>query len=187
LALAVSAALAAGIFVVQVSADGVNDSIATLYALPVTLVALGFGFRAGCGAGLATIGLLVVGAVEADVTLTALGWASTVTPLLLGTLIGFASDRTRQAEQAERYTAAVVLLQREGAEIIDRVFQGLAASKWMLEAGDIDHGLATLQDTMVTAQQLVTRVLGSNSVLRDDRSCVQPLSTVAGRDQRHRM
>jgi hypothetical protein len=177
LALAVSAVLFAGIFVLQVSVEGTEDSISMLYALPVALVALGFGFRAGSAAGLAAIGLLVVWAVGAGATFTPLGWVGRVTPLvLLGTLIGFASDRMRQAERTERHAAAVALLQREGAEISDRIFQGLAASKWMLEVGEIDRGLATLEDTMLTAQQLVTKVLGSNSVLRDD---VSPASIVA--------
>jgi hypothetical protein len=59
------------------------------------------------------------------------------------------------------------LLQREGAETIESIFQGLAVSKWMLEVGEIERGLATVEETMVMAQQLVTKVLGSNSVLRD--------------------
>ncbi len=146
-----------------------------LYALPVALVALGFGFRAGTSAGLVAVGLLVFWAVEAGVTLSPLGWVSRATPLLLlGTLIGFSSDRLRDAERAERYAGAVALLQREGAEISDRLFQGLAASKWMLESGEIERGLATLEDTMVMAQQLVTKVLGSDSVLRGD---ARPAST----------
>jgi hypothetical protein len=168
-ALAVSVVLYVGIFVLRVSVAGTEDSISMLYVLPVALVALGFGFRAGVLAGLAAIGLLVVWAAEAGETLTPLGWVSRVTPLLLlGTLVGFSSDRMREAEEAERYAAAVALLQREGAQITDKIFQGLAVSKWMLEVGEIDRGLERLEDAMVTAQQLVTRVLGSNSVLRDD-------------------
>ena len=72
----------------------------------------------------------------------------------------------RDADRAERYAATVAILQVEGAEISDRIFQGLAASKWMLEVGEIERGLAVLEDTMVIAQQRVTSVLGSNSVLR---------------------
>lgn len=145
-----------------------------LYGLPVALVALGFGFRAGSAAGFAAVGLLAVSNVAADVSLTTLGWVSRVTPLLLlGTLIGASSDRIRAADRAERYAAAVALLQREGAEISDRIFQGLAASKWMLEVGEIERGLVTLEDTMVMAQQLVTRALGSKSVLRDGTAPVE--------------
>jgi hypothetical protein len=63
---------------------------------------------------------------------------------------------------------AVALLQREAAEINDSIFQGLAATKWMLEAGEVERGLTTLEQTMVTAQQLVSRMLGSDSVLPGD-------------------
>jgi hypothetical protein len=169
LAVAVSAALFAVIFVLQISVEAKELSISMLYVLPVTLVALGFGFRPGLIAGVAAVGLVVVSAIALDMTAGPLGWAGRVTPvLLLGTLVGFASDRIRDADRAERYAATVALLQVEGAEVSDRIFQGLAASKWMLEVGEIERGLGVLEDTMVIAQQLVTRVLGSNSVLRDD-------------------
>ena len=169
LALTVAAALCAGIFLLRVFVEGAEDPVSTLFVLPVALVALSFGFRAGAAAGLVAVGLLAVWVVEAGVTLSPLGWVSRITPLLLlGTLVGFSSDRIRDADRAERYAAAVALLQVEGAEISDRIFQGLAASKWMLEVGEIERGLAAMEDTMVMAQQLVTGVLGSNSVLRDD-------------------
>ena len=108
-------------------------------------------------------------AIALDVESGPLGWVGLVAPVvLLGALVGFASDRIRDADRAERYAAMVTVLQVEGAEVSDRIFQGLAASKWMLEVGDLERGLAVLEDTMVIAQGLVTNVLGSNSVLRDD-------------------
>ena len=169
LALTVSATLFAVIFLIRISVGGTEDSISMLYVLPVALVALGFGFWAGLAAGLTAVGLLVGWAVALDAESSPLGWVGLVTPVvLLGALVGFASDRIRDADRAERYAATVALLQVEGAEISDRIFQGLAASKWMLEVGEIERGLAVLEDTMVIAQQLVTSVLGSNSVLRDE-------------------
>lgn len=186
LALAVSVALFAGIFVLRISVEGAEDSISMLYALPIALVALGFGFRAGSAAAAAAVGLLAIWAVEAEVTMSPLGWVSRVTPLLLlGTLIGYSSDQIRDAERVERYAAAVALLQREGAEITDHIFQGLAASKWMLEVGEIDRGLARLEDTMVMAQQLVSKVVGSTSVLRDHaRSASIAVPSEAGEPRR---
>lgn len=169
LALTVSATLFAVIFLIRVSVGGTEDSISMLYVLPVALVALAFGFWAGVAAGLTAVGLLVGWAISLDVESSPLGWIGLVTPVvLLGALVGYASDRIRDASRAERYAAMVTVLQVEGAEISDRIFQGLAASKWMLEVGDIERGLAVLEDTMVIAQGLVTNVLGSNSVLRDD-------------------
>ena len=170
LALTVSATLFAVIFLIRVSVGGTEDSISMLYVLPVALVALAFGFWAGVAAGFTAVGLLVGWAITLNVESSLLGWVGLVTPVvLLGALVGFASDRIRDADRAERYAAMVTVLQVEGAEVSDRIFQGLAASKWMLEVGDLERGLAVLEDTMVIAQGLVTNVLGSNSVLRDDR------------------
>jgi len=169
LALVVAAALFAGVLVLRLSVAGVDDAISVLYVLPVALLALTFGFRIGVAAGVAAVGLLVAWVIHGDETLSALGWISRVTPLLLlGALAGIASDRMREADRTQRYAMAVALLQREAAEINDSIFQGLAATKWMLEAGEVERGLATLEQTMVTAQQLVSRMLGSDSVLPGD-------------------
>ena len=163
----VSAALFVVIFLLRFSVEAPDDSISMLYVLPVTLLALGFGFRAGTVAGLTAVVLIVASDIALDTTSGALGWVGRVTPvLLLGTLVGFSSDRIRDADRAERYATTVTLLQVEGAETSDRIFQGLAASKWMLEVGEIERGLTVLEDTMLLAQELVTRVIGSNTVLQ---------------------
>lgn len=169
LALVLAAALFAGVLVLRLSVAGVEDAISVLYVLPVALLALTFGFRIGVAAGVAAVGLLVAWVIHGGETLSALGWISRVTPLLLlGALAGIASDRMREAERTQRYAMAVALLQREAAEINDSIFQGLAATKWMLEAGEVERGLATLEQTMVTTQELVSRMLGSDSVLPGD-------------------
>ena len=62
----------------------------------------------------------------------------------------------------------VSLLQRDAAEIHDSVLQQMAATKWLLESGHVDEGIELLEATMTTAQQLVTRVLGSDSLLQGD-------------------
>ncbi|MFP5489182.1 MAG: hypothetical protein ACLGHQ_12855, partial [Acidimicrobiia bacterium] len=77
-------------------------------------------------------------------------------------------DRIREAAEHERRAAAVALLQLEAAEINDRVLQQMAAAKWMLEAGRTDAGVDILAGTMDTAQELVARMLGSDSILSPD-------------------
>lgn len=168
-ALAVAAACFVGVFLLRLAVAGTKDSISMLYVFPVALVALCFGLRAGAAAGVTAVGLLVAWVILAEETLSPLGWLSRVTPLLLlGTLVGASSDRMREARRAERYATAIALLQRDAAEVNDSVVQGLAATKWLLEAGEVERAITTLQDTTVTAQQLVTRVLGSDSVLPAD-------------------
>lgn len=168
LAIGVSGALFAGIMVLRWTVGGVEDAISMLYVLPVALLALTFGLWAGIGAGLLAVSLLALWVVTADESLSAMGWLSRATPLLLlGVLVGAAADRIRDANEAERRAAEVALLQREAAEINDRVLQQMAAAKWMLEAGRTDDGVDILASTMDTAQQLVARMLGPDSVLPD--------------------
>ena len=169
LAVIVSAVLFADIIILRWSVGGVEDSISMLYVLPVALLALSFGFRVGLGAGIFAVALLALWIASSHESLSVLGWLSRATPLLLlGALTGAAADRIRAAAATERRAAAVALLQREAAEINDHVLQHMAAAKWMLEAGRHDDGIEMLESTMDTAQQLVSRMLGSGSVLPGD-------------------
>jgi hypothetical protein len=154
-AIVVSAALFIAIFVLRVNVGDERDAISMLYVLPISLAAIGFGRRAGALAGFIAVGLLATWLLLSDVSLTPFGWLSRVLPLvLIGTLIGSAADRTRAADAAERRADAVALLQLDGA-------------KWALEAGDTERALAIVDDTIVTGQRLVTRVLASDSAVHD--------------------
>jgi hypothetical protein len=164
----VSVVLFAFVFVLQCAA-GVEDPISMLYVLPVALLALTFDFRVGLAAGGAGVGLLGVWVAASGDTLSPLGWLSRATPLvLLGALVGAAADRIRRTSEVERRATKVAMLQREAAEINDNVLQQLAATKWLLESGHLDDGIELLDETMTTARQLVTRMLGPDSVLSDD-------------------
>ena len=177
-AIAVAAALFVVIFVLRTSVGDERDAIAMLYVLPISLIAIGFGRRAGVLAGGIAVGLLATWTLLSDVSLTPLGWLSRVIPLvLIGLLIGSASDRTRAADAAERRADAVAMLQLDGAEINDSIVQSLAAAKWAIESGDIERARSILDDTIATGQQLVTRVLGSDSVAREQLRRLRPVAT----------
>jgi hypothetical protein len=168
-AVTVAALLFAGVFALRLAVGGSEDAISMLYVLPIALVSLAFGAQAGVGAGVCAVALVEAWAVLGDVDLTPVGWLSRATPLLLlGLLVGVASDQQRIAARRDRELAAVLALQREAAEINDTIVQGLAASKWRLECGDVDRGLATLTETMATAQALVSSLLGAASPLPGD-------------------
>lgn len=174
-ALAVAILLAAGVFALRIVDSSAEDAVSVLYVLPVALLALAFGCRVGLGAGLGCVALLVLGSQVTDVTFTPLGWSARITPLvLLGTLVGFASDQLREADERERSYARVALLQREAAEINDGVVQGLAVAKWLLESGQTDRGLEAVRQTMLTTQHLVSRMLSPESPLPGDRLRSQP-------------
>lgn len=152
------------VFVLHLVMD--DADLTVLYVLPVTLAALGFGMIAGTVAGVVAVGLTVLAVVLTSESMTTVGWCSHIAPLLLlGFLAGASADRIRQARRAERYALEVAMLQRDAAEVNDSVVQGITAARWLLESGQVDRALEVLDDTAASAQELVSRVLGADSVL----------------------
>ena len=167
-AIVIAWALFVAVFLLRMSVGDERDAIAMLYVLPISLIAISFGLRAGIIAGSIAVGLLAIWTLLSDVSLTPLGWLSRITPLvLIGAFIGSASDRMRAADAAERRADAIAMLQRDGAEINDSIVQNLAAAKWAIEAADVERARSILDDTIVTGQKLVTRVLGAESPVHD--------------------
>jgi hypothetical protein len=115
--------------------------------------------------------------VLGDITLSATGWTSRVVPMLvLGALVGDAADRLRYAESERRRLEAAALLHREAIEINDRLVQGMAAAKWSFEAGRVEAGLATLDETIAEGHALVSALIrqadmsGRSAQLTDEAS-----------------
>jgi hypothetical protein len=160
LVVALAALLFAAVFVIRLLVGDAPDAYSMLYVFPVALIATSFGIRAGSTASLVAVALILVWTVVDHVTLTPLGWASRVLPLLLlGALLGDATDRIRVVEQERRHLAAAALLHREAIEINDSLIQGMAAVKWSLEGGSVDVGLRALDDTMTRAHRLVSDLI----------------------------
>jgi len=169
-ALTVAGAMFVAILALRLADSGAADAVSVLYVLPVALLALTFGFIVGSAAGAGAVALLVLGVDLTGTPLTPLGWSTRLTPLLLlGPLIGFASDQLQEAERRERHYAQVALLQREAAEINDDIVQRLAAAKWLLERGNTDGAHEAVEDTMLAAQALVSRMLVADSPLGGGR------------------
>lgn len=157
---ATAGVLFVGIFALRMSGGTVEDAYSMLYVFPVALVAVAFGRRAGAAAGVLAVALIVVWAVTQDVGLDPLGWASRVLPiLLLGLLLGDATDRLRRIESDRRRLESAALLHREAIEINDSLVQGMVAAKWSLEAGNVDTGLSTLNATIAQAHDLVSGLI----------------------------
>lgn len=158
--LMVAGLLFAAVFALRLFTGNVADAYSMFYTFPVALIATYFGVRAGAGAGVLAVALVVVWGVTQDVDLDPLGWSSRIVPLLLlGLLLGQATDRMRRAEEERRKLEAAALLHREAIEINDSIVQGMAAAKWALEAGSIDAALKTLDDTLGRAHELVSGLI----------------------------
>ncbi|HEU4514282.1 MAG TPA: hypothetical protein VFR87_14340 [Nocardioidaceae bacterium] len=158
--IAVAGVLYVAVFTLRLTAGGPNDAVNMLYALPIALVALAFGRRAGIAAGLVAVALVAIWAFSSDADLSTLGWASRVTPLLLlGGLLGDASDRLEEAERRERAFEAAAQRHRDATEVNDTLVQGMAAAKWSLEAGRHETALKTLDETISLGHELVSKLM----------------------------
>lgn len=157
---AAAVVLYVAVLVLRLSVHGTSDPISLLFCLPVALVAVAFGLTAGLLSGLLAIAGLLTWVIVDEVSISLLGWATRVMPLvLLGVLLGDAADRLQQAEDEKRALAVAAHSQREAAELNDSVVQGLSAAKWALEAGQLDRGLEIVSETLETAQAQVSRLL----------------------------
>jgi hypothetical protein len=159
-ALAVAGVCYAAVLSLRLLAGGPADAYSMLYALPVALLAVTFGRRGGAAAGMIAVALMVLWVVVQDVSLAPTAWASRAVPtLLLGLLLGDASDRLRQADTEQRRLESAALLHREAIEINDSLVQGMAVARWSLEAGRVDVGLRILDETITQAHELVSELI----------------------------
>ena len=142
---------------------GSNEADATglLYALPVALAAMAFGRVVGTTAALSAAGLLAAWvAGHPEVSLSPLGWAARIVPLvLLGVLVGAAADAAEDAIAARMALAVAATRRRDAAEVNDEILQRLTVAKWRLEAGSEEDATALLDEAMVQAQHLVSTLL----------------------------
>lgn len=157
----VAIALAAGVFMARLLiGDGPDEAVTMLYTLPIALVALAFGRSAGILAGLVACGLVAVWVLARGIDISVLGWLSRLLPLLLlGGLLGDASDRIAYAAERQRALEAAAQRHRDATEVNDTLIQGMAAAKWAFEAGRVEAGLATLTQTIELGHQLVSKLL----------------------------
>lgn len=185
LTVVVAAALFAAVFILRLFVGDAADAVNMLNVLPISLVALAFGLRAGLGSGLLAVGLLAAWVQLAGVELSTLGWVSRTLPmLLLGALLGDASDRLHLANLRRRALEAAAQRHRDAVEINDTLVQGMAAAKWSVEAGRHEAGLATLSQTLELGQELVSNLLRDADMGFDGRLPPPQASPVTAPDRR---
>lgn len=159
-ALAVAGLLFTVVLALRFSVDDPVEAVSMLYVLPVALVALAFGRRAGLAAGLLALGLVAFWVRVVGADLSVVGWVARLVPfVLLGWLLGDASDRLEAAEARRAELEAAAQRHRDATEVNDTLIQGMAAAKWALEAGRTDSGLRTLEETLELGHGLVSELL----------------------------
>jgi hypothetical protein len=158
--IAVAAGMYVTIFAARLVFGDPADDVYLLFTLPVALLAVAFGLRAGVLAGLAGVALIAVWVNISGTGLSWIGWAARISPiLLLGYLLGDAVDRLRRAEREQRRLKEAARRQRDAIEINDTIVQGLSAAKWALEAGDLPQGLSIVSDTLDLGHHLVSELI----------------------------
>ena len=116
--------------------------------------------RGGLVGALTAVVLMMVWVVHDEVQLGALSWGARVVPMTtFGLLLGHGADRLRQGEIRQREHEAAALLHQQAIEINESLVQGLAAARWALEAGRIEHGITLLDQTMTEAQEMVSDLI----------------------------
>lgn len=79
--------------------------------------------------------------------------------VLVGYLLGDASERLERAVEARIRAEAKMLRERDAVEINDHLVQGMAAAKWALEGGRAERSLQILQATMDDGQRLASDLM----------------------------
>ena len=160
MALACSAVLFVAATALHAAAGDHADLVALVLVFPVSLVAFSLGLRAGVVASLVSVVLLVGWGVVGDSGASAGEWALRSAPVvLLGVLIGRASDVQRRTTAVLRRLAVAEERQREAAEINDTIVQRLVVAKWSMEAGDTDAGMEAIDEVIRAGQHLVLDLL----------------------------
>lgn len=164
--LLVAGALFVLVFALRLSVPGTELAVSLLFVLPISLLALARGVRAGLAAGLLAALLLAVWIRTAGVELSVLAWATRLVPLILtGLLLGDASDRLNRSEARRIALELAAERHAQAAEINDTLVQGMSSAKWSLETGDVEGGIRTLRETIGMGQQLVSELLRESAPL----------------------
>lgn len=91
--------LFAAIFALRATVGAVGDAISFLYVVPVVVVAVALGARAGLVAGIVAFALSSLGSIVGDLPLTPLGYVNrALVFLFIGALVGRFADRQRELE-----------------------------------------------------------------------------------------
>jgi glucose-6-phosphate-specific signal transduction histidine kinase len=174
LALACAAVLFAGTGAAHALAGDQIELTALLLVFPVALVALSTGLRGGLVASSASLLVLMAWGAFGSSGLALGEWWTRALPLvLLGVLIGHASDVQRRSEVVASRLAVAEVRQREAAEINDTIVQRLVAAKWRMELGDPDAGLEVIDEAIVASQALVLDLLDGLELTPSERRSIR--------------
>jgi diguanylate cyclase (GGDEF)-like protein/PAS domain S-box-containing protein len=113
----VAALLFVAIFLLRATVGSVGDAISFLYVIPVVVVAIALGARAGLIAGAAAFALSSLGSIVVDLPVSPLGYVNrALVYLFIGGLVGRFADRLRalEAESARHFNLSLDMISTAG-------------------------------------------------------------------------
>jgi diguanylate cyclase (GGDEF)-like protein/PAS domain S-box-containing protein len=113
----VAALLFAAIFLLRATVGSVGDAISFLYVIPVVVIAVALGARAGLIAGAVAFALSSLGSIVADLPVSPLGYVNrALVYLFIGGLVGRFADRLRalEAESARHFNLSLDMISTAG-------------------------------------------------------------------------
>lgn len=180
--LTTAACLTVVVFVLRELFNNRIEALGLLYVVPVALVGLELGFRAGIAAVLGTFALVAIRPPSSDLGVDALGLATRAVALLsVGVIAGRFSDRMREAKEQlqEQFRSAGHVLgvheeeRRDIAEQLhEQAAQTMAAT--LLLVGHLDRGPLD-QMTRTQLDEIRQSVRHSIAHLRELASALRPV------------
>ena len=152
-----------------------EEAVTALFVFPISLLAMAFGLRAGLGAGAVALAMTAALVLFTADELSLVGWLVLAISLLtVGTLLGRTADDLARAESQRRRLELAAERHHQAVEVNDSLVQGMSVAKWAFEAGRTETGLATLNETIVLGQELVSDLIREVDVARADGSGTTP-------------
>lgn len=149
--LLISAAVAfAAVFGLAFWIDDPRQAITVLYVVPIALVALAAGVRAGLAAALISAGLVAVWVITQDVEIGMSGWISRLVAFfLIALLVG-------RYEQLARESVRKTLEERAAAEVQEGVVQSLVIATYELRRGETSAAENAVEDALTAAKEIIS-------------------------------
>jgi hypothetical protein len=148
--LVAAAAGFAAVFGLAMWIDDPRQAITVLYVVPIALVALATGVRAGVVAALLASALVAVWVAVGDVEIGMSGWISRLVAFfLIALLVG-------RYEQLARETVRQRLEERAAAEVQEGVVQSLVIATYELRRGDSSAAESAVEDALGAAKEIIS-------------------------------
>ncbi len=165
-----AALLFVAISVLRWFVDRNGQAAALLYVVPIALLALCFGRRAGIAAALAGAALFSVFAIfrgQGDLDFT--GWVDPIAVMFVaGCLLGGVSSQATENAHTARIEADrrarledLCGRQQEALEVSDAMVQGAAVARWMIECGETGQAMDALSRTVSDCMRRLSPLLGA--------------------------